>query len=78
MVLRDRPERLAISRNGRPSRKFIRRIMVNMTVVITPEILRAKDAQYVGFRWVSFTRASPPKVDRFWMRASRTMAMQGK
>ncbi|WP_414490888.1 hypothetical protein, partial [Stenotrophomonas maltophilia] len=24
----------------------------------------------VGFRWVSFTRASPPKVGQFWMRAN--------
>ncbi|EJP80904.1 hypothetical protein A1OC_00096, partial [Stenotrophomonas maltophilia Ab55555] len=31
---------------------------------------RAKDAQDVGFRWVSFTRASPPKVGQFWMRAN--------
>ncbi|ELE7120735.1 TPA: hypothetical protein RNT09_004634 [Stenotrophomonas maltophilia] len=41
-----------------------------MTMVITPEIPRAKDAQDVGFRWVSFTRASPPKVGQFWMRAN--------
>ncbi|WP_206746776.1 hypothetical protein, partial [Stenotrophomonas maltophilia] len=38
---------------------------------ITPEIPRAKDAQDVGFRWVSFTRASPPKVGQFWMRANK-------
>ncbi|MBN4944291.1 hypothetical protein [Stenotrophomonas pavanii] len=42
-----------------------------MTMVITPEIPRAKDAQDVGFRWVSFTRASPPKVGQFWMRANK-------
>jgi len=44
-----------------------------MTMVITPEIPRAKDAQDVGFRWVSFTRASPPKVGQFWMRANTTL-----
>jgi len=45
-----------------------------MTMVITPEIPRAKDAQDVGFRWVSFTRASPPKVGQFWMRANTLTA----
>ncbi|WP_440550193.1 hypothetical protein [Stenotrophomonas maltophilia] len=52
-----------------------------MTMVITPEIPRAKDAQDVGFRWVSFTRASPPKVGQFWMRAnilaSKMVAVSG-
>lgn len=41
-----------------------------MTMVITPEIPCAERTQDVGFRWVSFARASLLKVGQFWMHAN--------